>query len=166
MSTLGIIHTAISVLALVCAIVSIARTGFIQPLGAAGLGYSLLTVLACTTSFPLSREGGFNAGHTIGILILLLLAVVYVFFQHPVGAVGHYTQAVLMTLTLFLSLVPAVNETLMRVPPDAPLSSGPQDPLVKQCIGVLLLLTVVGIGLQVARLRQQYKSPVRKAHNS
>lgn len=57
LSTLGIIHTAISVLALIFAFTALFIEGKINPRTNTGKYYLVATVLACVTSFGLSLNG-------------------------------------------------------------------------------------------------------------
>jgi hypothetical protein len=158
MSILGIAHTIIAVIALLFAIAALVKEGIINPFSNTGKTYSILTVVACVTSFGLSKEGGFNPGHGIGILILILLGVAYLLGRNASRKKSLLLiQVLCMTLTLFLSLIPAINETLLRVPVGHPLSDGPTSPIVQTCIKVLLGLLVVGLVLQFFKVRQPAK---------
>jgi hypothetical protein len=161
MSILGIIHTIIAIIALLFAAVTLFKNGVINPYSQLGKYYSILTVIACITSFGLSKAGGFNEGHILGILILVLLAVAYslgrITFQQRNRV---FIQVFCMSVTLFLSLIPAVNETLSRLPVDHPLANGPESPLVQSIIKGLLVLLIIGlIGqfLKIKKLSAQYQ---------
>lgn len=159
MSILGILHTAISVLAIIMAIVALLKTRKIDPYSSAGKTYSLLTAVACITAFPLSKAGGFNPGHAIGILILILLAVVYLLIRENKSkkTLWNYISVVAMSSTLFLSLVPAVNETLSRLPLDHPIASGPQDPIVQKTLLGLFVLFLTGLAYQLLQVKKLSK---------
>ncbi|KAA2243801.1 hypothetical protein F0L74_15105 [Chitinophaga agrisoli] len=155
MSILGLIHTIIAIIALVFAANGLIKTGFVSPFSATGKWYSIMTVLACLTSFGLSKAGGFNPGHAIGILILVLLAIAYLIGKNASRKrILLYVQVFAMTATVFLSLIPAVNETLSRVPAGAPLATGPDDPLVQNVVKVLLVLFIIGVTAQILKLRK------------
>ncbi|MBS0031843.1 hypothetical protein ACTJJ0_32925 [Chitinophaga sp. 22321] len=155
MSILGIVHTVIAVIALLFAAAALIKEGIINPFSSAGKIYSILTAVASITSFGLSKAGGFNPGHAIGILILILLGVAYLLGRKASEKRGLFlTQVFCMTLTLFLSLIPAVNETLSRLPVGHPLADGPTSPLVQNCIKGLLVLLVIGLGLQFFKVKR------------
>src|SRR5689334_16449186 len=107
MSILGIAHTAISVIALVVAVISLSKTGAIDPYSKLGKQYSILTAIACISAFGLSSTGGFNPGHALAILILLLLGIGYLLGKKE-NAVARYVVLFCTSTTVFLSLVPAV----------------------------------------------------------
>jgi len=53
---------------------------------------------------------------------------------------------------LFLG-ISTVTETLTRVPPGAPIVAGPDAPIFKPLYLVLLVLFLVGVTMQIRRLR-------------
>lgn len=149
LSLLGTIHTAISIVALVYAAIALIRTGKIDPYSATGKYYSIFTALGCITAFGLSKAGGFNPGHALAILILLLLAVAYFVGRRPAAAGwGAYLIAFSMTTTLLLSLLPAINETFTRVPLSHPLATDINSPAIQNALKGLLLAYVIGLVLQ------------------
>lgn len=158
LSTLGIIHTAISVLALVFAAIAFVRSGRINPFNKTGIYYMITTALGCITSFGLSKAGGFNPGHAIGIMILVLLIISY-----ALGRVGTdrpvalFIQTFLMSTTVFLSLVPAINETLTHIPPSDPFAENIDSPAVQTGLKLLVVLYLAGLLLQFFRLRAWIK---------
>lgn len=156
LTTLGYIHTIIGVLALIPAFISLFSFGVIAPQKRAGKIYILLTVLACLTSFPIMRSGHLSAGHFLAIMILVMLPLAY--YAPSIKLFGQkwqYIQVVLMSLTLFFSLIPAFVETLTRVPLGHPFASGQEDPALKAVLGVLALIFVVVICYQLYKLRTQ-----------
>lgn len=156
LTTLGLIHTIIGVLALIPAFVSLFSYGVIAPQKRSGQLYILLTVLACLTSFPIMRSGHFSAGHFLAVMILVMLPLAI--FAHSIKIFGNkwqYIQVVLMSLTLFLSLVPAFTETLIRVPLGAPFATGQDDPALQPVMGALATVFLIGIGFQLFKLRAQ-----------
>lgn len=156
LTTLGYIHTIIGVLALIPAFISLFSFGVIAPQKRTGKIYMLLTVLACLTSFPIMRSGHLSAGHFLAIMILVMLPLAY--YAPSIKLFGQkwqYIQVVLMSLTLFFSLIPAFVETLTRVPLGHPFAAGQEDPALKSVLGVLALIFVVGICYQLYRLRTQ-----------
>lgn len=159
LSTLGIIHTAISVLALIFAFTALFTDGKINPRTNTGKYYLVATVLACITSFGLSRAGGFNPGHAMGIFILLLFVVVYLAVKtQTFGRFSTHVEVFCMTCSLFISLIPGINETLTHVPAGNPIAAGPDSPAVKNSILVLLILFIAGVILQFRRIRSEYRT--------
>ncbi|WP_149698069.1 hypothetical protein [Chitinophaga sp. CF418] len=158
LTTLGLIHTIIGVLALIPAFVSLFTFGVIAPQKRTGKIYIILTALACLTSFPIMKSGHLSPGHFLAITILVMLPLAY--YAPSIKLFGQkwqYIQVTLMSLTLFFSLVPAFTETLIRVPLGHPFASGQEDPALQPVMGVLALVFVVGICYQLYKLRGQNK---------
>jgi hypothetical protein len=156
MSILGIAHTIISVVALIIAAVCLFKEGAINPFSKLGKQFSILTTIACVSSFGLSSSGHFNPGHALGILILILLGIAY--------WLGKKSKPVFLFLVLFctstvvfLSLIPGVNETLSRLPVGHPLADGPTSPIVQNALKVLLVLYLTGLSIQILRLKKVLK---------
>ncbi len=153
LSTLGIIHTIISIAPLILAAVSLTRYGLINPATVPGKWYVWLTVITCITGFPIMATGHIGPPHYLTILVILLLPVgVYALRVKWFGTKGRYVQAVVMSFTLFLSLIPAVTETLTRVPLSQPLASGPKDAVITNIISLLFLIFLAGAIYQVIKI--------------
>jgi len=153
LSTLGIIHTAISIIAILVAFYAVYREGKIDPLSGFGKLYIWLTVLTCVTGFPIMKTGHLSGGHFIAILIVILLPL-GIYAGRIFGKAAAYVQVIILSATLFLSLVPAVIETLTRLPINSPIASGPADPIVKTGLAILFALFIVGVVYQIFRLRR------------
>ena len=156
MSILGIAHTVISVAALVVAFVCLFKAGVIDPFSKLGKGYFILTVVACVSAFGLSKSGHFNPGHALGILILILLGIAYLSGKRK-RPVFLYIALFCTSTTLFLSLIPGINETLSRLPIGHPLADGPTSPIVQNALKVLLVLYLAGLTIQILRLKKTLK---------
>ena len=74
------------------------------------------------------------------------------------GKIAPYAQVLIMSGTLLLSLIPAVVETLTRLPMSNPIAGGPNDPIITKGLGVLLVLFIAGVIYQLIRLRRQEKA--------
>lgn len=159
LSILGIIHTVISVLAIIVAIVALFRYGKISPGNGPGKLYIILTIITCLTGFPIMRTGQPTAGHVLGIIILVILPIaVYARSIRFFGKSADYVQIILISLTLFFSMIPATVETLTRLPVEQPLAAGPDDPLVKMWLGIWFAAYLVGTTYQIIKLRNQRKA--------
>ncbi|RKH61828.1 hypothetical protein [Corallococcus aberystwythensis] len=154
LSTLGIIHTLVSVPPIVFGVWAFVRDGRIDPGTRVGKAYVASMVTSVVTSFGLSSTGGFNPGHALGLVALLLMAVGAA--APGLGVFGRATEYV-RTLTYSASfmvlLVPGINETLTRLPADRPLADSPQSPVVQAGLATLLGLFLCGAAYQVVRLR-------------
>ncbi len=146
MSTLGIIHTVVSVIPVIAGIYSFSKYGAIMSKSDAGRIYLITIVLSVVTSFGLSSTGGFNPGHAIGILTLLAIAFSFIIGKLGwFGRLNRYLQVLSMSFTYFLLMVPAINETLSRVPPANPIGNGPDSPPVQATTAAWAVLFLIGI---------------------
>lgn len=161
LSTLGIVHTAISILAIGAAVIALPRYGKIDPKTNPGKWYIILTILTCLTALPIMRTGHPTAGHPLAIMILVLLPIgIYAKAIPGLKKIADYTQTITLSLTLFLSMVPATVETLTRVPLSGPIAVSDQDPIVKTTLGIIFVIFLVGVIYQVLKIKARKKTAV------
>lgn len=154
LSQLGAVHTVISLIAVALGIAAFVRYGSISLRTGTGRYYVVMTVLTCLTVFPIFRTGAFGPAHAVGVLALVLLAAAALLEKRAVfGAMSRAAETVTYTATFFLHMIPAVNETVTRIPPGAPLAAGPNDPLVLGLVTLAFVGFVIGATVQVLRLR-------------
>ena len=158
LSLLGITHTAISVIALLVAFYALYREGKINPISAPGKLYIWLTVITCVTGFPIMKTGHLAPGRAWPSSLWYCCR--WVFMPARIfGKIGAYVQVIiLIPATLFLSLIPAVVETLTRLPMSGPIAGGPNDPVITKGLGALLVLFIAGLIYRLLKLRQQAKA--------
>ena len=156
LSILGIIHTAISVIALIVALAALVKSGKVNPAAKLGHWYVWLTVITCITGFPIMKTGHFTPGHYLAIIIIILLPLA-IYAYRIFGKAAPYVQVILMSTTVFLSFIPAIVESLTRLPMSQPLASGPNDPIIQKAMGALMVIYVVGVIYQVIKLRMKKK---------
>ncbi len=160
LSILGIIHTAISILAILTALYALFRSGKIDPATGPGKLYVWLTIVTCVTGLPIMRFGHPSAGHYLAIIILVLLPIgIYARRMRFLGKLGEYVQVFIMSTTLFLSCIPLIVESLTRLPVSHPIAYGPDDPLLKNALTGLLTIYAIGVIYQLIRLRGKSKTP-------
>lgn len=153
LSSLGIAHTAISLLPLGAGLYGLARFGTIEPGTRSGRIYLAGMLLSVLTAFGLSSTGTFNAGHALGVLALLaMLGAWWVPRLAFLGRARAYLATLGWSFSFFLLLVPGINETLTRLPPSRPLAAGPDSPLVQGALLTWLLVFVVGYAWQARTL--------------
>jgi len=157
LTNLGVIHTAISLVAVGAGIAGFVRDKRIDLDNRAGKTYLIMTVLTCLTGFGIFQHGGFGKPHALGVLTLLVLAVAWKVAARPA------LQTVLLSLTFFFHMIPAVTETLTRVPMGAPTLPNAEAPELKLITGVMFVVFVIGATLQVRRLNQLARKPVISA---
>lgn len=154
LTTLGAVHTAISLVALAAGFLALVRYQEISMRSGSGKLYVWATVLTCLTGFGIFQRGGFGAPHVLGILTLAVLAVAGLAERGiGFGRIARYVATVAYSATFFFHMIPGLTETFTRVPVGAPLFSGPEDPALQKVVGVFFALFVAGAVLQVRRLR-------------
>ncbi|HEY9002102.1 MAG TPA: hypothetical protein VIM89_12170 [Mucilaginibacter sp.] len=160
LSILGIIHTAISILAILIALYALFRSGKIDPVSGPGKWYIWLTILTCVTGLPIMRFGHPTAGHYLAIIVLVLLPIgIFARRLRFLGKLGEYIQVIVMSATLFLSCIPLFVESLTRLPISHPIASGPDDPLLKNVLNGLMIVFLVGVIYQIIKIRAKRKTP-------
>lgn len=158
LSILGIIHTAISILAILAAIYGLFKYGKLDP-NKGGKLYLWLTVITCITGFPIMKTGHPTPGHFLGVIIILILPIAV--FARSIkffGKAAEYIQVTVMSFTLLLSMIPATVETLTRLPISAPIAAGPNAPIITNVLGFWLLLFIMGLAIQLYKLKASKKA--------
>ena len=154
LTTLGFIHTLISLVALAAGLHSLLRDQAIRPDSAAGRLYIWATVLTCLSGFGIFQHGGFGKPHALGVLTLLVLGVAALAGRRgPDSRWAPYVQTLGYSLTFFFHLIPGLTETFTRLPLGAPLFSSPEDPALQKTVALCFVVFVLGAALQVRRLR-------------
>jgi FtsH-binding integral membrane protein len=158
LSNLGIFHTVVGIIAIIAALGSYVKYGRINLTGKSGGTYFYGTVITSVTALGLSKHGGFNPGHILSLLILVLVVGAFILHKRKQGNNrARYFENFLLSFSFFLSMVPTVNETLTRVPLSAPLANGPGDPLIGKTLLVILVLFVAGSVYQYVQQRKMNK---------
>src|SRR5258708_19656244 len=78
LTQLGVIHTAISLIAVAAGLIALLRDREISPRNTLGKVYVITTVLVCLTGFGIFQHGGFGKPHVLGIITLISLGIAYV----------------------------------------------------------------------------------------
>jgi uncharacterized membrane protein len=152
LTPLGIVHTAISLVAVASGIAALARDRRISPDTRLGQVYLWATVLTCVTGFGIFQHGGFGKPHALGILTLVLLGAA--FLAPRVLFFGRHALSIataIWSFTFFLHLVPGVTETSTRLPVDAPFFPNADDPTLAKVITGVAVVALALIVLQWRR---------------
>jgi uncharacterized membrane protein len=164
LTTLGIIHTAISLVAVVCGFWAVARDKVISARNPLGGTYLVTTLLTAVSGLFIFQHGGFGPPHALSILTLLALAVgTAAALTATFGRWSRYVQAIAYTSTLLFHMIPGFTETLTRLPLGQPLLANADAPELKPIAAGLLLLFIVGLTLQVRWLRSHDTPPLAHA---
>lgn len=152
LSHLGIFHTIIGVVAIVAAIISLIKSAKIDLGKVTGKIYFYCTLITSLTALGLSSIKGINPGHILAILIVILISAAYFLHIKKQGNNrSRFIENFFLSFSLFLSLIPTVNETLTRVPVGDPIAQGPTDPLIGKILLLLFILFIIGSVLQFRR---------------
>ena len=154
LTSLGVFHTIISVVAVVLAFVALGRDKGISLRNRLGLWYVIFLLVTCLTGFPILRTGKITPPFILGILTMAVMGVAVA--AGKLNAFGHaskYVETVAYSSTVFFLMIPTVTETLTRLPPGDPVVASQEDPIFPILYSALFVLFLIGSTLQVRRLR-------------
>ncbi|WP_323718333.1 hypothetical protein [Paracoccus aminovorans] len=151
-SPLGWLHTLGSLPAIPLALWMLARHGRIVPRSGAGVAWFIFMAIGGLTVFLIAKQ---PVSIGIAVVTLALLVAGYTVGRVPaLGRATRYLETIFLSLTVFLLLVPSVNETLTRVPNGNPIAKGPGSPILLGALGTLVVLLVIGLTAQILHLRR------------
>jgi uncharacterized membrane protein len=154
LTQLGVVHTIISVIAVVAGAVAFLRYGRISLANRIGQVYVITTILTCLTAFGIFQHGGFGKPHMLAIITLVVLGIAALAGRTTLfGRASAYVETISYTATFLFHMVPAITETSTRLPYGHPLLPNADAPELKTATGVLLLLFLIGVAWQVKQLR-------------
>jgi hypothetical protein len=154
LTPLGILHTAISLIAVLAGLIALIRDHAISPRKRLGQVYLVATIVTCLTAFGIFQHGGFGKAHAAALITLGVLGVAALAWLTDLfGRAAPYVETIGYSFTFFVHLIPGLTETATRLPYGAPLLSSPEDPRLQATIGVLFIVFLIGATLQAIRLR-------------
>lgn len=154
LSSLGILHTAISLVAVLAGIAAFIRHFGITAATLSGRVYIVTTILTCVSGFFIFAHGGFGKPHALGIITLLVVAIAIVAHQRSRQRRGAIMiETVAYSLTFYFHMIPAMTETATRLPAAAPLLDSPDAPALQVTSAVLFVIFLLGARRQLRRLR-------------
>lgn len=152
-SPIGWVHTLGSLPAIPLAIYMFARHGRIVPRSAPGIAYFLFMLVGAVTTFLVAHQ---PVSYGVGVATTVLLIAGYGVGRIPgFGRAGRYLETIFLSLTAFLLMLPAITETLRRVPDGHPLVTDFTSPLLIGAQASLLAMLVAGLSAQIIHLRKQ-----------
>ncbi len=160
LSTIGIILTIISVAPVVAGFYSFWRYKKILPSTGAGLVYIVTLIASLLSSFTLSKTGLANPVIIIGTLSILLALGGWLVIPRLsfLGGLRPYLSALGLDLSFLLLGIPAINETLSRLPPSNPIEAGPTSAPVQNTILGWAVIWAIGVLLQMWHIHASSKS--------
>lgn len=161
LTTLGLFHTLVSLIALACGIAALVRSREISPRDRLGQIYLLGTIISAATGLGIFQHGGFGPPHVLSLMTLAALAIGTVAALTSVfGRASRYVQAFAYSTTIFFHLIPGITETSTRLPRGAPLVASPEAPELRVVALILLIALAIGLTFQLRWLRRM-QSPAR-----
>ncbi len=171
LTSLGVVHTAISLVALGAGAVSLVRYKEIAPQTSVGRLYVATTTLVCLTGFPIMQHGGPGPAHVLGVLTLLTLAFAWAVPRYGLlGGKGPALVRLAYSTTFLFHLVPTLAESTTRLPYGHPLFASQDAEGLKPFTTALFLSFAVLAAVQYFWFRSQSRkslpgeaAPVRAA---
>ncbi|GAB2851434.1 hypothetical protein GCM10027277_19650 [Pseudoduganella ginsengisoli] len=141
----GTFHTVIGLGAVIAGARALLRDGAIRTTSSMGKVYAGLTLVTSVSALAIFHHGGFGVAHVLALITLATMALAALAQRF-----GKTTAAMLAwSATYLFHWVPAVTETLTRVPAFGPLTV--ESPAVKNAHATLLVLFLAGATWQFLR---------------
>lgn len=163
LTTLGVFHTAIALVAVACGFIALVRDKQISATNRLGQVYLVLTAVTAVTALGIFQHGGFGPPHVVAVLTLVALAVGTVAASSRLfGRASRYVQAISYSSTILFHMIPAVTESSTRLPPGAPLFASQDAPILQGIDLALLVAFLVGATLQARWLHASSTAPASR----
>ena len=156
MTPLGWFHTVMGITALISGVIALVKVREISLQTRAGQIYLATTLITAGTALAIFQRGEFGPGHALAVMTLLALAVGTIAASTKMfGKLSRYVVAISYSATLLFHSIPAVTDGLLRLPVGNPVLTSIEDPVLKICYLVLLILFLTGISFQFRWIRRQ-----------
>ena len=153
---LGWFHTAMGIIALVSGAITLVKFKEILLETRSGQIYLVTTLITAATALAIYQHGFFGPAHGLAVLTLAALAVGTLAATTKLfGKFSRYLQAVSFSATLLFHCIPAITDSLMRLPVGDPFLTSIEDPILKMCYLALLVLFLIGVSLQLRWIYRQ-----------
>ena len=153
---LGWFHTIMGIIALVSGGYTLMRFNEISHQTRSGQVYLVTTLITAGTALGIYQHGFFGPAHVLAVMTLGALAIGTVASTTKLfGNASRYVRAFFYSATLLFHSIPAVTDTLLRLPIGDPFLTSIEDPVLKMCYLCLLVLFLVGVSLQLRWIHQQ-----------
>lgn len=150
LTQIGVVHTLVSLVALYTGVWALVRYKEFSLANRLSQVYFVTTLITAITGLFIFQHGGFGPPHALAIMTLSAIAAGAIVEKTLLlGKWSHYFYALCYSTTMFFHAIPGFNESLSRLPPGKPLTSGPDDPAFKAIAGVLFLIYVVLMAIQL-----------------
>lgn len=155
-SPLGWFHTAMGIVALLSGGFALFKYKEITLQTRPSQVYLAATLITAGTALAIFQQGAFGPGHVLAVATLAALAVGTVAATTKLfGNLSRHVRALGYSATLLFHCIPAVTDGLLRLPVSNPVITSIEDPLLRNCYAILLLLFIVGMSLQLRWISRQ-----------
>lgn len=156
---LGWFHTIMGITALISGAMALIKHKEITLQTRAGQIYLATTLITAGTAMGIFQHGEFGPGHALAVMTLLALAVgTLAASTNLFGKLSRYVRAICFSATLLFHCIPAVTDGLLRLPVGNPVLTSIEDPVLKMCYLVLLILFLIGISFQLRWINRSEKA--------
>ena len=153
---LGWIHTGCGIAAILIGAYALKKYKIISFSERAAKIYLLLTLITASTALAIYNQGGFSIAHFLAILTLLaLIAGTIVEKTYMLGSLSKYFFTFCYTSTLLFHMIPAITDTLRRLPVGDPFASSFNDPLVVSFHALFFVIFIFSYVWQVQWLKRE-----------
>jgi uncharacterized membrane protein len=156
LTSLGVFHTAISLVAVAAGAIMLVRDRQIVADTPLGKLYIVTTIVTCATGFGIFEHGGFSKAHALDAVTLIALAVAAWGPRWPLlRRWPDETRTGAYSATFLFHMIPGVTETTTRLPFGTPLFPDADAPGLQAITGALALVFLVAVTIQIAWLRRR-----------
>ena len=153
---LGWIHTGCGIAAILIGVYALNKYKVISFSERAAKIYLLLTLITASTALAIYNQGGFRIAHVLAILTLLaLMAGTIVEKTYMLGSLSKYFFTLFYTSTFLFHMIPAITDTLRRLPVGDPFASSLDDPLVVSFHVLFFVIFIFSYVWQVQWLKRE-----------
>jgi len=153
---LGWIHTGCGIAAILIGAYALNKYKVISFSERASKIYLLLTLITASTALAIYNQGGFSIAHVLAILTLLaLIAGTIVEKTYMLGSLSKYFFTLCYTSTLLFHIIPAITDTLRRLPVGDPFVTSFDDPLVVSFHILFFIIFIFSYVWQVQWLKRE-----------
>ena len=155
-SPLGWLHTVLGAVAIISGVFALVNHKEITLQAWSGQIYLATTLITAATALGIFQHGVFGPGHVLAVMTLLALFVGTVAATTRLfGKLSRYVQALSYSATLLFHSIPAVTDGLLRLPVGNPVLTSIDDPVLKICYLVLVVIFLVGVTIQLRWIHKQ-----------
>ncbi len=152
---LGWFHTFTGAVALVSGAFTLFRYKEISYRTRSGQVYLVTTLVTAVTALMIYQHGVFGVAHIMAVAALV--ALVSGMLAEAVQLFGKWSrqvQAISFTATILFHCLPAVTDSLLRLPVGDPILTSINDPVMKMAHLAVFILFLVGLTIQLLWIRR------------